>query len=58
MIQRIIYINKAGQTIDMVFDIIGKKSKNIIVKRPDDDAIMIIPRKDIESITDPKEKNE
>ena len=54
MLQRIIFINKEGQWNDMVLDIIGKKSKCIIVRNPEDGLLMPpIPRKNIESISDP-----
>ena len=52
LLQRIVFINKLGDTVDMVLEIIGKKSKNIITRQPDDGAILIIPRKDVEVIRD------
>ena len=54
MLQRIIYINKAGETLDLVLDIIGKKSKCLIVRNPEDGKEYNIPRHDIESIEEPQ----
>jgi hypothetical protein len=54
MIQRIVYINKAGETLSLVLDIIGKKSKCLIVRNPEDGKISNIPRKDIDTISDPE----
>lgn len=56
LLQRVTYINKTGQTISLVLEIIGRRSKNIIVKNQDGNTFEI-PRRDIESIEDP-EKNE
>ena len=54
MLKRIKYINKDGQPYDMVLDLIRKKSKDIVVRRIDDNFEFTIPRKAVESITDPE----
>lgn len=58
MLQRIIYLNKDGYPYDRVWDIIGKRSKNIIVKDPMDGKISEIAREDIESISEPEIEKE
>jgi hypothetical protein len=54
MIQRVIFINKAGETLDMVLDIIGRKSKDLIVRHPETGEEFPIPRRFIESISEPE----
>jgi len=57
--QRIKYINKAGYTLDQVLKIIKRKSKEIIVRDPNDGHEFPIPRHAVESISEPeKEKDE
>ena len=56
-LQRIVYLNKVGETLDQVLDIIGKRSKNIVVKHPGESKSFEIPRKDIEEISEPEKIN-
>jgi hypothetical protein len=57
-VQRVIWLNKVGQEFDMVLDIIGKRSKNIVVKHPGENKSFEIPRKDISEITEPLKEKE
>jgi hypothetical protein len=55
--QRIVYINKAGNRMDVVLQIVKKLSKVIIVKDTEGNLIAPIPRNSVESISDPVKEN-
>lgn len=54
MLQRITYINKAGETISLIARIVCKRSKTIVIRLPDDDFNREIDRNSVESITEAK----
>lgn len=58
MPQRIKYINAEGHPHEQVLQIIKRKSKEIIVRDPNDDHVFSIPRHSVESISDPKKEKD
>ena len=50
--QNIRYTNKLGHPTELVVQIIKKRSKDIIVRLPEDDREFSIPRKAVESISE------
>jgi hypothetical protein len=54
MLQRVVFINKNGQPYDMVLDIVKKDSKFLRTINPEDGQLIDIPRKAVESISDPE----
>ena len=58
MIQRIIYTNKAGEVMDLTLDILGKYSKWVKVRNPEDGTISNIPRQAVEEISEPVKTEE
>jgi hypothetical protein len=58
MLQRIIYIDKEGNKMDIVARIIKKKSKVIIIKPDDYDFEIPIPRGAVDSISEPVKTEE
>ena len=54
MLQRVVFINKNGQPYDMVLDIVKKDSKFLRAINPEDGQPIDIPRKAVESISDPE----
>jgi hypothetical protein len=58
MLQRIRFINKEGLPNDMVLKIVKRQSKNIIVRNPEDDSLMTIPRGAVQEISEAKKEEE
>jgi hypothetical protein len=54
--QRIIYTNKMGMPMSIVGKIIRKQSKIITIALAENDMLMTIDRKSVESITEAKEE--
>jgi hypothetical protein len=53
-LQRIIYVNKAGESISLVAKIVCKRSKTIVIRLPDEDFNREIDRKSVDDITEAK----
>jgi preprotein translocase subunit YajC len=54
--QRIVYTNKMGMPMSIVGKIIRKQSKTITIALAENDMLMTIDRKSVESITEAKEE--
>jgi hypothetical protein len=54
MLQRVIYIDKEGERMDIVARVIRRRSKEIVIKIEDYEYPITIPRGAVESISDPK----